>query len=333
VSEGGPDVARKLNSERSRLFLAIATSAVCVALALVHMIFPGLKIDLITVGLLLGAALPWLSPILKSIEFPGGLKFELQEFKEEVRREVKAAHEDVEALDRRVEVVERFVFTGAGPELSKRLEGSLTAFRAHIERMGYELGSTPISVNVLPASSAASHAGNVMVVGDKLANDLSVILHEYAHFALEAISTTNGIERNPGSALESSIEAAMADYLVASYLDDPVIARSAIPYASPNRHATRGVRDLANDLPLEKPKADSADWDTHEKSQAWSGWLWDVRLALGAAVTDRAAIDGWIQSGKAGSEFTTAVVLQLSGEDAKVAESMLAKRRERQPSG
>ena len=52
------------------------------AMVLTHILWPSLAIDSITLGLLAIAVLPWLAPLVKSIELPGGLKIELQDLKE-----------------------------------------------------------------------------------------------------------------------------------------------------------------------------------------------------------------------------------------------------------
>ena len=44
--------------------------------------WPELKIDAVVFGLFVVAVLPWLAPLVKSVELPGGLKIELQEIKE-----------------------------------------------------------------------------------------------------------------------------------------------------------------------------------------------------------------------------------------------------------
>ncbi|QJR13584.1 hypothetical protein [Usitatibacter palustris] len=49
------------------------------ALAIVHVIFPSLAIDGITLALVAIAIVPWLAPLLKSLELPGGWKVEFQE--------------------------------------------------------------------------------------------------------------------------------------------------------------------------------------------------------------------------------------------------------------
>jgi uncharacterized protein YecT (DUF1311 family) len=59
--------------------LSITVSAVLVGL--IHLFFPDLKIDAIFITLIIISIIPWLEPLLKSIELPGGLKVEFQDFK------------------------------------------------------------------------------------------------------------------------------------------------------------------------------------------------------------------------------------------------------------
>jgi hypothetical protein len=48
-------------------------------LALGHIIWPNLAIDFITIVLLIAAIMPWLAPLFKSFQFPGGWKIEFQD--------------------------------------------------------------------------------------------------------------------------------------------------------------------------------------------------------------------------------------------------------------
>lgn len=48
-------------------------------LAIAHVLFPSLAIDGITLALVAIAIVPWLAPLLKSLELPGGWKVEFQE--------------------------------------------------------------------------------------------------------------------------------------------------------------------------------------------------------------------------------------------------------------
>lgn len=48
----------------------VTISAICVIAIAVRLIWPDLKIDAITLGLLVVAILPWLSSVLKTAKFP-----------------------------------------------------------------------------------------------------------------------------------------------------------------------------------------------------------------------------------------------------------------------
>ena len=55
-------------------------------LALAHIVFPVLAIDAITLALIVIAILPWLAPLVKSLELPGGWKVEFQELQKAAAR-------------------------------------------------------------------------------------------------------------------------------------------------------------------------------------------------------------------------------------------------------
>ena len=71
--------------------IQIVISIIAIAVALIHVIFPTLKIDSITLTLMTLAALPWLAPLFKSIELPGGVKLELSEKLEKITQEAEVA--------------------------------------------------------------------------------------------------------------------------------------------------------------------------------------------------------------------------------------------------
>jgi hypothetical protein len=54
-------------------------TAVAFGVATAHLIWPDAKIDSISVLLLVVAVLPWLQPLFKSVELPGGLKVEFHD--------------------------------------------------------------------------------------------------------------------------------------------------------------------------------------------------------------------------------------------------------------
>ncbi len=71
---------------RTQILITILSLAV----AIVHVLFPALTIDGITVFLLVIALLPWLIPLVRSLEFPGGWKVEFQELEKAKNKAEKA---------------------------------------------------------------------------------------------------------------------------------------------------------------------------------------------------------------------------------------------------
>lgn len=56
----------------SNTWIKIAVSVIVIIAIIIRLIWPKIKIDVITLGLLIVAILPWLSTILESAKFPGG---------------------------------------------------------------------------------------------------------------------------------------------------------------------------------------------------------------------------------------------------------------------
>jgi hypothetical protein len=66
-------------------------SLIALAAIAARLVWPTLIIDHVTLGLLILAALPWLAPLIKSIEVPGIGKVELQEIKQQTQEAKGAA--------------------------------------------------------------------------------------------------------------------------------------------------------------------------------------------------------------------------------------------------
>lgn len=75
---------------KSAIKIQISITIAAITIAAIHILLPNLKIDTITLALVIVAVVPWLAPLFKNIELPGGLKFEFQEL-ERVKQEAKAA--------------------------------------------------------------------------------------------------------------------------------------------------------------------------------------------------------------------------------------------------
>jgi hypothetical protein len=71
-------------------FLKYFISFIALLLISIHIIWPQVAIDGITLGLIVIAIIPWLSPLFKSLQFPGGVKIEYQDL-EKTKRQIKEA--------------------------------------------------------------------------------------------------------------------------------------------------------------------------------------------------------------------------------------------------
>jgi len=63
---------------------------VALGLIVLHILKPGIAIDSITLGLLVIAIIPWLTPLFKSLQFPGGVKIEYQDLENSEKQMKKA---------------------------------------------------------------------------------------------------------------------------------------------------------------------------------------------------------------------------------------------------
>lgn len=60
--------------------IQLSITITALILVVLHIAFPSLRIDGVLLTLLLVAVLPWVIPLLKSLELPGGWKLEFQDF-------------------------------------------------------------------------------------------------------------------------------------------------------------------------------------------------------------------------------------------------------------
>lgn len=65
-------------------------SGIAISVALIHLIFPGINIDIVIVILLTIAIIPWLDPLFKSIELPWGVSLEYRDLQEIENKAIKA---------------------------------------------------------------------------------------------------------------------------------------------------------------------------------------------------------------------------------------------------
>jgi hypothetical protein len=83
--------------DRRSRWLGVVVSVVALIAAVAHLVWPNIKIDTITVLLLVVALLPWLGDLLDSIELPGGWKVQYRAL-EERQESVERAAAEADAL-------------------------------------------------------------------------------------------------------------------------------------------------------------------------------------------------------------------------------------------
>jgi hypothetical protein len=111
----------------NRRILAWAITAVAIVGAGIHLVWPSIAIDAITVTLLLVSVLPWLAPLFKTVELPGGVKVEFAELEKAQRDAQSAGILAGPSTDRQVEAFPHLIQTD-DPNLA------LAGLRIELER-------------------------------------------------------------------------------------------------------------------------------------------------------------------------------------------------------
>lgn len=106
----------------------IGITATSFCFVCVHLLWPDRRIDAITLILLLAAAIPWLLPLFRSIEFPGGLKLEFQDLQAAEQRAAEVGLLDEAADDARSEEYSFLAVTNKDANLA------LAGLRIEIEK-------------------------------------------------------------------------------------------------------------------------------------------------------------------------------------------------------
>lgn len=296
---------------RMNLLRAILSVA-ALLVAAVHVLWPDLRVDTITLGLFILAILPWLAPIFTSIELPGGWKFEFRQFQQEVRQQLEVKSQQVEALSSRVRTVEAFTFSGrVTSDAERQLNEALQQFHSYLESLGLQLDQPHPTVHIGPLDSHdwtlrdaysdynAFYDGknNMIVLGEKLVKDPDVVLREYSHHVLGALAPNSHISWGGPTERERAlvgIWSGLADYLPCSFKGDPHFGAASAQVFNemvPGRNLPY-IRNLDNNRHVDKGKK-KAPFSPQDIGEIWGGAFWELRELLEQDVTDRGLLDAW----------------------------------------
>jgi hypothetical protein len=294
------------SDRRFRFALSVAISLAALSVAAVHVALPDKKIDAITVGLLVVAVIPWLAPILKSIEGPGGWKVEFRELEQKVEEKAR----EVEELSTRVQQLEGLVFHGeAAPELRESLSGALASFDAYLQELG--LGR----VGELPSIRIEEDFDNAYYSLDReeIVLGRSVVENRYLLFRLWGMHVLSALAPATWTDLtDSPLVRGLADFLAASFMGEAAY-----------RHTPK-MRHLHNEGRLDE-LALPEDGD-YEAGEVWGGVLWELRRALGAERAPRIIVSAWIDAEGRINPFLDAVLKNLPEDERPVAEDIFNRR-------
>ena len=295
-------------------------------LVVVHLIWPHVRIDSVTLVLLAVALLPWLNPLFKSIELPGGWKFEFREFKRRVAQDLEDKEQKVQTLADRVDRVESAVFVGIAPELEKKLGAVLERFHAYLADLELSVGQVPTVRMEEMVTPNAYYVENQIVLSKALADDPDVVCREYSHHVLMGVVSQD----RRGFQAAMAVESGLADYLTCSFKGDPLFGPRAVKAyeaLSPSFAGRPAIRNLENrrrfdDLPAEAPVQDVGE--------IWGGALWELRTLLGRAEADRLAVAAWKETDDYGDEIVDATFARrlaaIAGDRAADVEAVFRRR-------
>jgi hypothetical protein len=297
----------------------ILVSVLAAVAAIVHMAFPSLTIDGVTLGLLAVAALPWLAPVVESLKF-GSLEVDLRDLQQnlyEVRDRVEESAQKVENLS---DQVQKIVFSGSVDAGTRtELETAMSGFFTHLRQAGLPLPSTEPHVEVVDRGRAtplyySARTGKILVAR-KLTGDLGRVLWSYGDYLCSSVVQLPSEQWSPQL---RAVKSGLAVYLSCSYRDDPQAA--AKTYEVYRQEAAgddrrRYLQTLerqanldSNSMRIPKLSAEpgAAGESPTRDGLAWGGTLWRLRTVLGAETADRLLIESWTGIAKEPVQAATA---------------------------
>jgi hypothetical protein len=183
---------------------------------------------------------------------------------------------------------------GLSSALRESLQGQLSKFIVHLERVGFRELDEQVLVCIYSKDDPLEKykdmsdvrnafynpADRTIYIHADLSSVASVALREYTHHALsKAAPRIMSIDE------AREIESGLADYFAASFLGEPGIGDTLGPLFGLN---TSYLRTLANDLKYAAVRS-----DPHSRGEVWSAALWRCRTQLGRDAVDKISLQAW----------------------------------------
>jgi hypothetical protein len=181
--------------------------------------------------------------------------------------------------------------------IQQKLSLSVSAFLVYFQKLGYEPKTTDINIRTNEQEegflSYYDAASNTIAVRPELAEDETLILHEYAHKVLYSSLPFDALNGNTKWKYSAIIEGGLADYFVGSFRDQSVIgavaaqrlgpaAKGALPMNLENSERITTTDLRGTDLPL-----------INRLQLAWGGAFWELRQKLGQDAVDKSLYRAW----------------------------------------
>jgi hypothetical protein len=249
----------------------------------------------------------------------------------ELGQRLNASDQQIKSLDNTVRDLAEKLSFGAASGLSASQQAKLTqsadGFLRYFEQLGYTPKTKTINfstnVSVQGALSYYDQDSNTIVMGPKVVDDESILLHEYAHHILYSSLAFDALNGNPAWKFSAvPIEFGLADYFVASFRNQPVIGAL----------AAQQIPGLALPVKLENKASITAtqlgdNFDgalAYRLEPAWGGAFWELRQALGPNIADKSLYEAWRTLGdqdqaRVVHSFIANVAAQLSSASGKPA--------------
>ena len=213
--------------------------------------------------------------------------------------------QQIKQLDTTVRNLAEKLSFGTGANLPVSLETKLSEaagrFLGYFQQLGYQPKTKTVNVstkvNIANALSYYDPDINSIFVRTDLADDETMVLHEYAHHILYSSLSFDALNGNPQWKYSAvPIEFGLADYFVASFRNEPLLGAVAASHSgAASGEKAAYLRNVENTERITATQlGDKFDGRLVERLEAaWSGVFWEMRQQLGQQLTDKSLYEAW----------------------------------------